>query len=374
MIMSPPAKRRKGKKKSVSPSPSSSPASLSSPSSPPSPWSSQDTSPVLSRKRKHTDPSEKTQLAELERKLTEAYELFRQLAPSTPAQPDAAATLSAPRAEPASTSNQTTTTTSTSALAATTTSATSFELAYIPRRWDAHLTNIPLFEESARCCPYTWIAAVKTFIAAYQVPPECYRDIFTSRISGGATVFRHQLCGKGWNGPALIDQFLATFGSSTRVLTLLDGFGQCNSTREKFQYAKRIISLELPNTSQETVLTTFLNSISFADRVSLGSRYPDSTPNFSMDQIEKHLRKSDAGGLRSEQRSQIPSTTATGVVAVAAQRDGRPRCKHCKRPGHSVDKCYKVHPDKRPANRQDRKGQNRSTPPGEPVDAGKSGK
>ena len=372
--MSPSAKRRKGKKKSVSPSPSSSPVSLWSPPSPSSPLSSQDTSPVLPRKRKHTDSSEKTQLAEFEKKLAEALELFRQFAPSIPAQPDAAATPSAPRAEPASTNNQTTTTTPTSALAATTTSATSFELAYIPRRWDAHLTNIPLFEESMRCCPYTWIATVKTFIAAYQVPPECYRDIFTSRISGGATVFRHQVRDNGWNGSALIDQFLATFGSSTRVLTLLDGFRQYSSTREKFQYAKRIISLELPNTSQETVLTTFLNSIALVDRVSLGSRYPDSTPNFSMDQIEKHLRKSDAGGLRSEQRSQIPSTTATGVVAIAAQRDGRPVCKHCKRPGHNVDNCYTLHPDKRPASRQDRRGQNRPTPPGNPVDVGKSGK
>jgi hypothetical protein len=134
-------------------------------------------------------------------------------------------------------------------------------------------------------------------------------------------------------------------------------------------FRKMALMLDIPLQTQETVMK-YIGGLPAHIRNTVFMFGPTNLDEVSVQATYIEAGKAGVSGESSSSRKEDKRKRHGKNANVVTRKEGKPSCKHCKKEGHDEEKCWYLHPKKRPKWFKEKKGTQTVAMTTKPADLG----
>jgi hypothetical protein len=171
------------------------------------------------------------------------------------------------------------------------------------------------------------------------------------------STLRKQFYPLGYKEKALIEWKSLKLRKGQTVQEYTDGF------------RKMALMLDIPLQTQETLMK-YIGGLPVHIRNTIFMFGPTNLDEVSVQATYIEAGKEGVSGESSSSRKEDKRKRHGKNSNAVTRKEGNPSCKHCKKEGHDEDRCWQLHPEKRPKWFKEKKGMQTVATPTKPTDLG----
>jgi hypothetical protein len=134
-------------------------------------------------------------------------------------------------------------------------------------------------------------------------------------------------------------------------------------------FRKMALMLDIPLQTQETLMK-YIGGLPAHIRNIIFMFGPTNLDEVSVQATYIEARKAGVLGESSSSRKEDKRKRHGMNANAVTRKEGKPYCKHCKKEGHDEDRCWELHPEKRPKWFKEKKGMQTVATTSKPIDLG----
>jgi hypothetical protein len=134
-------------------------------------------------------------------------------------------------------------------------------------------------------------------------------------------------------------------------------------------FQKMALMLDIPLQTQETLMK-YIGGLPTHIRNTVSMFGPTNLDEVSVQATYIEAGKTGVSGESSSSRKEDKRKRHGKNENAVTRKEGNPSCKHCKKEGHDEDRCWQLHPEKRPKWFKENKGMQTVATKSKPTDLG----